>query len=222
MSISLNFLANVRQTVAQLFGSGSFPVDQNPRGDLCVAQALPERSELVRLGASYGAQIKEANAFTALITVPTTLAELALQNGEAAGGKTYIIDRVWYKNVTTTAAANYLTILAQVIAAGTALVADSANKTIQSLSGKPNYGGKAQLAVHSSSVGALSDKWFTLGAAGISQPTSTSIAAAYEVLCYGRYLIPPGGAFALNAQEAVSGGTGILGVEFHEVQLVLG
>jgi hypothetical protein len=222
MAITMTFQANVRKTAPEVYGSGAFPVDQNNRGDLCFAQALPERAELVRLGNSYGAQIKEGNAFTALITIPTTLAELALQNGESAGGKSYVIDRVWVKDVTTTAAANYVTILGQVVVPGTALVADSANKTIQSLSGKPNYGGKAQLAVHSSSVGALQDKWFTLGAAGISQPTSTSIAAAYEALCYGRYVIPPGGTFALNAQEAVSGGTCILGVEWHEVQLDLG
>src|SRR5436853_6193026 len=105
----------------------------NGRGDQRIALSLPERSELVRLGRSWGAQIKEGNAFTALITVPTTLAGLSLQNGEATGGASYLIDRVWVKAVTSLAAANYLAILAQVVAPGTALVADSANKTVYSL-----------------------------------------------------------------------------------------
>ena len=153
--------------------------------------------------------------------MPTTLANFALQNGESAGGKSYIIDRVWVKDVTTTAAANYITILAQVIPPGTTLVTDSANKTVYSLSGKPNYGGKAQIAIASTAVGAVADKWTILGSAG-SQPTSTSIAAAYEAFVYGRYVIPPGGTFAVNAQEAVSGGTLIAGVEWHEVFTPLG
>lgn len=193
----------------------------NMRGDWLMAQSLPERSELVRLGGSWGAQVKEGNAFTALITVPTTLAELALQNGETAGtGKSYLIDRVWVKCVTSLAAANYLTILAQLTPPGTALVADSANKTIYSLSGKGAYTGRAQLAVHSSSTGAVADKWEALG--GLSLQTSTSIAASYDEIVYGRYIVPPQGTFNLNAQEAVSGGTLILGVEWHEVYMPLG
>src|SRR5579859_5437682 len=151
------------------------PLLFNSRGDVLAAQSLPERAELVRLGNSWGAQIKEANAWTALITVPTTLANFALQNGESSGGKSYIIDRVWLKAVTSLAAANYLTILAQVVKPGTTIVADSANKTLYSLSGKSSYGGKAQIAVASSSVGAVTDQWECLG--GLSLATSTTIAA---------------------------------------------
>ncbi len=222
MSISSQIFASVRQGARALFASGGVQtLQQNQGGDLLTSFVLPERSELVRLGNSYGAQIKEANAFTLLITIPTTLAGLALQNGEKSGGKSYLIDRCWYKNVTTTAAANYVSLLGQVIIPGTALVADSANKTIQSLSGKATYGGLAQIALASTAVGALADKWFVLGTTG-SQPTSTSIAAGIEAFVYGRYLVPPQGTFALNAQEAVSGGTGILGIEWHEVQCDLG
>jgi len=197
------------------------PLLMNSRGDLLVAQSLPERAELVRMGNSWGAQIKEANAWTALITVPTTLANLALQNVESAGGKSYIIDRIWLKAVTSLAAANYLTLLAQVVKPGTAAVADSGNKTLYSLSGKSSYGGKAQIAVASSSVGAIQDQWEPVGAT-FSLPTSTTIAATMEALVYGRYVIPPGGNFLVNAQEAVSGGTLIAGIEWHEVQLALG
>jgi len=216
-------LGRVRRLIVPTYGEADEKVPAiNDRAEFIVSQGLPERTELVRLGNSWSAQIKDANAFTALITIPTTLAGLALQNGEPSGGKSYVIDRVWCKNVTTTAAANYVTILAQVITSGTTLVADSANKTVQSLNGKSSYTGRAQIAIASTAVGALTDKWMPLAGAGNSQPTSTSIAALVEANVYGKYVIPPGATFALNAQEAVSGGTMILGVEWHEVQLPIG
>lgn len=194
----------------------------NSRGDQSVAQGLPERAELVRMGRSWSGQLKDANQFTLLITIPTTLADFALQNGEPLGGASYIIDRVWVKCKTSTAAANYLTILGQIIPRGTALVADSANKLVQSLSGKvATYNGLAQIAVASTAVGAIADKWMPLGNQ-CSLPTSTSIAAFTEAQVYGRYVIPPQATFAVTAQEAVSGGAAIIGVEWHEVQLDLG
>lgn len=193
----------------------------NPRGELLTSLVLPERAELVRLGASWGAQVPAASAWTALITIPSTLSNLALQNGEASGGKSYVIDRFWVKNVTTTAAANYVTPLAQLVPSGTTLVADNAAVLRYSLSGRSlNYSGRAQLVMASTATGCLADKWMHFPSS--SQPTSTSIAACTEVLCYGRYIVPPGGSFNLNAQEAVSGGTLIAGVEWHEVQLGLG
>lgn len=194
----------------------------NSRGDLVNAQSLPERSELVRLGGSWGSQLTAAAAWTALITIPTTLANMSLQNGETVGtGKSYIIDRVWVKSVTSLAAANYLTILCQIVPPGTALVADSASKTTYSLSAKAlTYDGEARIAVASTATGCLTDRWNHL--ASVSLPTSTTIAAVVESNVYGRYIIPPGGNFSINAQEAVSGGTLICGVEWHEVKLALG
>ncbi len=189
----------------------------NNRGDLLVANSLTERAELVRLGNSWGACIKDANQFTLLITIPTTLADLSLQNGEASNGKSYIIERVWITAKTSLAAANYLTIMAQLVPSGTALVADSANKLVWSLSGRASYTGKAQIALASTATGCIADRWFRLG--GLSLPTSTTIGAAYDVPCFGRYVVPPGASFNLTAQEAVSGGAATLGIEWHEVQL---
>ena len=201
-------------------GTGEQSIDS--RGDLLIAQGLPERADIVRLGRSWSGQILDANAFTLLITIPTTLAGLSLQNGEALGGASYIIDRVWCKCVTSTAAANYLTILGQVVPRGTALVAHSALTLIQSLSAKTaTYNGLAQLAVASTATGAIANKWMPLGAP-VSLPTSTSIAAFVEANINGRIIIPPQANLSLTAQEAVSGGTALLGVEWHEVDLVLG
>lgn len=190
----------------------------NSRGEGLFSPVLPERSELVRLGNSWGAQIPAASAFTLLITIPTTRAEIALQNGELAGGKSYIIDRFWVKAVTTTASLGAITPIAQVVAPGTALVADNTAVLRYSLSGKSTtYGGKAQLCIASTATGCLTDKWMHFQSADPN--ATTNIAITGEVLCYGRYVIPPQGNFSMNAQESVSGGTAIMGVEWHECQL---
>lgn len=218
MALDLAVQANVRKSSRQSFGSGTYAVDQNVGGDLCLAQALPERSEVVRMGNSYGAQIPAASAFTLLITIPTTRVELCLQNSAAAGGVHLIIDRFWVKAVTSTASAGVITPLAQLVVAGTTLVADNTAVLRYSLSGRAAYGGVGTLCIASTATGAVIDKWMHFTSA-VQSPT-TNIAACTEVLCYGRYIVPPGGNFSMNAQESVSGGTAICGVEWHEVQLL--
>lgn len=221
MPLDIRSLLDFRASSRANLGGSSGRGQANNQGETLLNQVLPERSELVRLGNSWGSMQKDANQFTALITIPTTLADFALQNGEVAGGKSYVIDRVWIRCKTSLAAANYLTIFAQVVPAGTALVADSANKNVWSLSGRSlTYNGRAQIALASTATGCLADRWFMLG--GMSLPTSTTIGAAYDVNCFGRYVIPPQANFSLTAQEAVSGGQLVLGVEWHEVQLDLG
>lgn len=193
----------------------------NNRGELLSNFVLPERSELVRMGCSWGAQIPAASAFTLLITIPTTRAELSLQNGEdTATGKSYIIDRFWVKAVTSTASAGVITPLAQIVPRGTTLVADNTAVLRYNLSGRVGaYNGLAQLCIASTATGCLTDKWMHYESA--LQSMTTNIAACKEVLCYGRYIVPPGANFSLNAQESVSGGTAIMGVEWHEVYLPL-
>ena len=218
MAFDVSNLAGwIRKWTAKSYGEGDFKApDFNSRGDQIVAQGLPERSELVRMGRSYSAQIPAASAFTLLITIPTTRTELALQNGEAVGGLSYVIDRFWVKAVTSMASAAELTPLSQLVIPGTALVADNTAVLRTSLSGR-GVGSKAQLCIASTATGCLTDKWNHH--AGRSIPETTNIAALVSVECFGRYIVPPQGNFSMNAQESVSGGTAIMGVEWHEVQL---
>lgn len=218
MSIDAVLQANVRGTAPESYGAGVYKANINRRGDLLTAQGLPERAELVRLGRSFSAQIPAASAWTLLITIPTTLANLSLQNGEAAGGKSYIIDRFWIKAVTSMASACALTPLSQLVVAGTAQVANDATVLRTNLSGS-GLTSAAKLVMASTATGCATDKWNHHQSAIIA-PT-TNIAAAIEVLCYGRYIVPPQGSFNINAQESVSGGTAICGVEWHEVLLDL-
>src|SRR5262245_28304795 len=203
------------------YGDGNFMPHMNPRGDLSTVFGLPERTELVRMGASYSAQIPAGSAFTLLITIPTTRAEIALQNSAALDSNiVLVIERFWVKAVTSMASACALTPLSQLVVPGTALVADNTAVLRTSLSGKGNYSGVGTLCIASTATGCLTDKWNHHESLVVG-PT-TNIAATKEVNCYGKYLVPPGGNFSMNAQESVSGGTAIIGVEWHEALIVRG
>lgn len=212
--------AALRQAVGRLFTSGPQRLDMNLRGDLLVAQGLPERAEMVRMGRSFSAQIPAGSAFTLLITIPTTRAELALQNPNTVVSKTcLIVDRFWVKNVTSEASAAELTPLSQLVIPGTALVADNAAVLRTNLAGSSKLP-SATLAIASTATGALTDKWNHHASRGQSE--TTNIGTVVEVQCYGKYIVPPLGIFNMNAQESVSGGTAIIGVEWHEAELDLG
>lgn len=192
----------------------------NNRGDLVVAQALPERAELVRLGNSWGAQIPTASAFTFVAAWPTTRAELVLWNGEAVGGKTYIIDRVWLTNITSQAAAQPYSLLAQVAPSSLGIAAPANNTAVlrQSLSGvKSTYTGNGRYMLANTAF-ALANLWFPLGPSVMS-PMTTNLGASLEAVVYGKYLVPPGAAFCLAGLAGTAAGTAICGIEHHEVQL---
>lgn len=192
----------------------------NSRGEWLMSQGLPERTELVRLGYSWGAQIPTGSAFTFVNAWPTTRAELVLCNGELAGGKTYIIDRCWMANITSQAAAQPYSLLGQLAPSSLAIAAATDNAAVlrQSLSGKLKvYNGNAKLALANTAF-ALTNLWFALGNGPIS-PMTTNLGASMEVNVFGKYLVPPGAAFCLAGLAGTAAGTAICGIEWHEVQL---
>jgi hypothetical protein len=211
----------VRQGSRRAFtNGGQQSFDLNLGGDVLFAQGLPERAEIVRMGRSFSAQIPAASGFTLLITIPSTRAELALQNPNSVASRTcLVIDRFWVKAVTSMASAGELTPLSQLVPAGTALVADNAAVLRVNLAGKA-AAPTGTLCIASTATGCITDKWNHH--AGRSIPETTNIAALVEVQCYGKYIVPPLGNFSMNAQESVSGGTAIMGVEWHEIELDLG
>ncbi len=219
MSVASELYGLVRGAARSAFASGSNRAAINRAGDVCVAQGLPERAEIVRMGYSFSAQIPLANAFTLLITVPTTRTEFSLQNAEAGGGKSYVIDRFWVKNTTSTASAGVITPLSQLVVPGTTQVADNTAVLRTNLSGSANST-LAKICIASTATGCIGDKWNHHQS--IVQAPTTNIATVVEVSCYGRYIVPPGGSFNINAQESVSGGVAICGVEWHEITLDLG
>ncbi len=225
MPASFSILQYIRGALRRPYSGSATPqnCDQNSGGDLLVSQGLPERTELVRMGNSFSCQIPLTSAFTAVITIPTTLSELALQNGEAVGGKSYIIERFWLKNTTTTASLGVVCPLSQVVPPGTAQVADDVTVLRMSLSGKtgPAARTNAKICMHSILTGCLLDKWNHH--TSLEHRATTNIGHVVEVNCLGKYIIPPLGSFNINAQFSVVGAAvAIGGIEWHEVQLDAG
>jgi hypothetical protein len=217
---SSQIYGSVRQSSRRSYTSGGVQtLDLNLGGDLLVSQGLPPRTDLVSKGMSFHAQLNLAQAFTLLITIPTTLANLSLQNPNTVASKIcYVIDRFWVKNTTTMASLCSLTPLSQLVTPGTALVANATTVTKTNLSGSTNAT-TGQFAVETVLTGCLGDKW-THHQSGYITAT-TNIASVVSVECYGRYIVRPLASFNIAAQESVSGGVAICGLEYHEVMLDL-
>ena len=215
--MSLNFFSGLvrKLSIPSYADQATAAPGINARGEMAVVQGIPERAELVRQGYSFSAQMPLTSAWTLLITIPTTLSNLALQN-PLASGKSFIIDRFWVKNTTSMASACALTPLSQNVPPGTTMVANDATVLRTNLSGSLNAS-LAALVVASSSTGCLTDKWNHHQC--LSLAATTNIGTVVSVECYGRYIVPPGGSFNVNAQESVSGGLAIAGIEWHEVVL---
>lgn len=188
----------------------------NCRGDMLVSQALPERAELVRLGNSYWT----ASATTAPVTaIPTTAAHLALWNGEQDDGLSYVIDFVGTYSTVSAAAAINLGLCAQV---NLGKVASPVGvQAIKSLSGRANYRGKGNAKTAAITI-TDNTAWHPVGNQLVIANTA-NILASVEYAVYGRYVIPPGGMFALAALANAAGNmTCISWVIWHEVRLILG
>lgn len=189
----------------------------NNRGDLAIAQSLPPRSELVRLGQSWLLTLPTASAFTFVAAWPTTRYEISLWNGEPDGGKSYVIDSCFMTNITSMAAAQPMSLLAQMAPARVA--APAAGVSIFTPLGKNKiYGGAGVSGVAVTT--AVANKWMAIGAAYAAM--TTNLGGTILADTYGLFVVPPGGQFGLAGLAGTAAGTAIVGLVFHEVQLTLG
>jgi hypothetical protein len=188
------------------------------------AQSLLDVARLVAVGDSYQASIATANAFTYVAAWPTTRAELLLYNGAAAGGKSIVIDSAWMVNITSQAAANPISLLGQNCAPGlVAAPTDGTTTIVQTSLSKRNPAltrmGVALFALANTAF-ALANHWDLLASTPNAATATLGLGVTADV--GGRYVIPPTGAFALAGVAGTAAGTAIIGVRYHEVQLLLG
>lgn len=205
--------ANARQTAPEIYGSGTFLVDQNPRGDLCVAQGLLPKTELARLANSWSCMIATGSAFTNVAGMPTTRAELALYNGYT-DTTCLVIDQVSFLSLTSITALANATLIYQV--GNPAALTDDTAQLINSPLGK-TYSGSAKRAVAVTTMTA--NKWTVLDARGNPATASIGFGAMAEVA--GGIIIKPGFTLGLNAVVGTATGTSLIGVSWHEVKLPL-
>src|SRR5512146_1524614 len=119
-------LGNLRSLVVPTYTGESLPssVGINPRGAVITTQDLPPRAELTRFGNSVVHRTDEVACVTA---IPTTTAPHTFWNGEANGGKSYVIDRLVWTCTTSAAAASAFSLVAVVNVAATATVPSTAD-----------------------------------------------------------------------------------------------
>jgi hypothetical protein len=218
MSMAASIFANARTNQGP--ANPTTQVQQNTRGDLCVAQGLLPKVDLTRLGNSWQASIPTGSAFTTVAAWPTTRAELILSNANPAGGKSFVIDQIWAATIVTETAASQMTLLAQMSGAG--LVAVAANNTavlVTSLSGKAGvYGGAASLALANTAF-MIASKWQVVGVSPLGG-ASVSVGQAALAEMQGGYIVQPQSTLGVNLVVGTAvASAGLMGISWHEVQL---
>src|SRR5512139_2500906 len=192
----------------------------NARGDQLVAQSLPPLSELVRMGNVWSMRVATASAFNAVAALPTTLGAMILYNGEAAGGKSYVILNAWCTTIVTAAAATQYSLICQALPSAlvvaTAPTHSPTTTILTSRSGKAAYTGLAKRAVGVTTF--FTDGWEVIGTQGGGAAANVGLGVFADL--QGGIVIPPSGAFGLNVVAGTVNTAGmIVGCTWAEVQL---
>lgn len=185
----------------------------NSSGEQLIAQGLPTKAEIVRLGDSW--QVLSAAA-TGLAVVPTTAGLLTLWNGEPGNGKFYAIDSITATKIIIDVTTNDIaTIWAQIIRPPMATPTDAA-LTIRSLNGKYSYGGRARTVATGTTI---ANRWEPIGQiANQAAVVGGSAWAQADIDVLGRLIVPPGGAISLTASEVTAtASTFRFCIRWHEV-----
>jgi hypothetical protein len=154
-------------------------------------------------------------AVAGLVVRPTTTAAFEIFNGHAAGGKSLIIDQLFYFNLVSTNVVEGFSGWAQVTAAKAAVT--SGSFVVRGSSGKP-YGGPV-IAAASTTV--IDSGWFPWtnayqkGAGGVV-PFGAVIAEVD-----GRLIVPPQCSLCLHVVSSLVGQTFTQGARWYEEQLTI-
>lgn len=190
-----------------------------------VAQALPERAEIVRMGKSY--VVRATAGIAPLTALPTTAAAFSIYNGEqdaAQGGISYIIDSVFaIEGVTDATQQNHMSIFGLISKAPVATIpTDTLASTIRNLSGKGGvYGGLARVAA---AAAVVDEGWMPIGS---SVASNTAFAGALwritDIPINGLYIVRPKSMFSLHSVKFAATALQVFfGVRYHEKPLDLG
>lgn len=189
------------------------------QGSVAVAQFEPTLAELARAGLRFGGGCQViANGIAPVSAIPTTTATLALFNGEADGGRSYLIHRVHFCLGSGTPAA------------GATLFGAVSGKKITAPSAASNYstgslsrGGKTSKAVWATAqTFDASTVWLPLFSTQQLAAANVGQGDGNGYLTEGGILVPPGYAFGL----AILSGAGTsplyaVGMEWTELELDL-
>ncbi len=185
----------------------------NEKAEQLVAQGLPAYFEMTRKGTGWGTM--STAAIAGLVVRPSTAAALELWNGYPVGGKSLIIDRLFYFNLVSTNVIEGFSGWAMVTTPKSA--PSTASLAVNGLSGKV-YGGPVINAVGTTVV---ANGWFpwtnayNKGAGGVV-PFGATIGDVG-----GRLIVPPGCSLCLHVVSSLVGQTFTQGAFWYEEQITL-
>jgi hypothetical protein len=199
--------------IRTLLGYFQAQPELNEKSEQLVAQGLPRGAEMVRKGIAWATM--SVTAVAGLVVRPTTVCALELWNGYPVGGKSLLVDRLFWHNLVSTNVIESFSGWAQVTAAKAA--PSTASLVVRGASGKP-YPGPVINAVGTTVVDSGWFPWgagFTKGAGGVV-PHGAVIADVD-----GRLIVPPQGALCLHVVSSLVGQTFTQGASWYEEQLSL-
>ena len=194
----------------------AYGIASSEANDVLVSQNLPPYTELARIGAGWS--VMDTAATAAVVVRPSTVAGLTLWNGEAAGGKSYVIDRVFAFNLVSTDAVADWSVWGCVHPVG--MAAPTADITaMNNWNGwRSSYGGKA---IADTGATVLNNGWFPLDSVGskVGNPGGVTPGTAIAIDVQGRFVIPPTAGFSINVVASLVTWTFTHGISWVELQL---
>jgi hypothetical protein len=185
----------------------------NEFAEQLVAQGLPPYTEAVRKGNGWGTMSTAAVA--GLVVRPTTVAAFEIFNGYPLGGKSLIVDRLFWFNLVSTNVIEGFSGWAQVATVKTAPT--SGSFAVRGASGKA-YTGPVIAAAGTTVV---DSGWFPWGTA-ISKGAGGVV--PFGAICAdvgGRLIVPPQGSLCLHVVSSLVGDTFTQGAMWFEEQITL-
>ena len=193
-------------------GSVQTQLHANQKGELLVAGGLPPYTEAVRKASAWATM--STSAVAGLVVRPSTTAAFEIFNNYSYGGKSLIIDRLFWFNLVSAQVAQGFTGWAAVTAAKAAVT--SGSFTVRGASGKA-YGGPV-IAAASTTV--LDSGWFpwAVGSTKAIEATVTPNGGAVAEVG-GRLIVPPQCSLCLHAVAQTTASTFTQGASWFEEQL---
>jgi hypothetical protein len=186
----------------------------NEKGEQLAAQGLPAYTEMVRRGTGWS--VMSVVAVAGLVVRPTTVAAFEVWNGNSLGGKSLIIDRLFWHNLVSTNVIESFTGWAAVAAAKAAPSA-GANVVARGSSGKA-YQGAAVFGLGTTVIDSGWFPWgqgFTKGAGGVVPHGVISAEVS------GRLIVPPQCALCMHVVSSLVGQTFTQGATWFEDQITI-
>jgi hypothetical protein len=205
------------QVVGAVRKSGQYLQAQfaaNEQNEQIVAAGLPSYTEMTRKG--NGWSVMSVVAVAGLVVRPSTVAAFEIWNGYATGGKSLIVDRLFYFNLVSTNVIEGFSGWAQVAAAKAAPSA-GANVITRGHSGKA-YPGPVIAGLGTT---VIDSGWFPWGQAISKGAGGVVPFGAIDTRVEGRLIVPPQCALCLHVVSSLVGQTFTQGASWYEEQLTI-